>query len=44
MSVEDHIRMYLSKGMDKKEAVKQVAKERGVPKRDVYDVAVEIHL
>ncbi len=27
---------YLSEGMSKKEAMKQVAKDRGISKRDVY--------
>lgn len=42
MTVESHIRMYLDQGMDKKEAVKQVAKERGVPKREIYDVSINM--
>ena len=36
MSVEEHMEVYLSKGMDKKSAMKQVAKDRGVSKRDIY--------
>ncbi len=28
--------LYLNQGMDKKEAMKQVAKDRGVGKRDIY--------
>jgi 16S rRNA (cytidine1402-2'-O)-methyltransferase len=28
---------YLSQGMDKKEAMKAVAKDRGVSKRDIYN-------
>lgn len=39
MSVEEHLKMYISEGMDKKEATKQVAKDRGVPKRDIYEYA-----
>ena len=27
---------YLSQGMDRKEAMKKVAKDRGVSKRDIY--------
>lgn len=42
MSVEDHIRMYMANGMEKKEAVKQVAKDRGLPKREVYNQALDI--
>lgn len=36
MTIEEHMELYLSKGMDKKEAMKQVAKDRGISKRDVY--------
>lgn len=39
MPVEEHLKMYISEGMDKKEATKQVAKDRGVPKRDIYEYA-----
>lgn len=41
MSIEEHMEMYLSKGMDKKEAMKAVAKDRGVSKRDIYDALIE---
>lgn len=37
MSIEDHMEYYLSKGMDKKEAMKRTAKDRGVQKRDIYN-------
>ncbi|MCR5144523.1 MAG: 16S rRNA (cytidine(1402)-2'-O)-methyltransferase [Lachnospiraceae bacterium] len=36
ISIEDHMDIYLSQGMDKKSAMKAVAKDRGVSKRDVY--------
>ena len=36
MSSEEHMELYLSEGMDKKEAMKKVAKDRGVSKREVY--------
>lgn len=42
MSIEEHLSHYLNQGIDKKEAVKQVAKDRGLPKREVYDVAKEM--
>ena len=32
---------YLSQGMDKKEAMKKVAKDRGISKRDVYQSLLE---
>lgn len=42
ISVPEHIRIYMSKGMDKKEATRQVAKDRGVPKREIYEFAKEL--
>ena len=36
MSMEEHMEYYLSQGVDKKEAMKKVAKDRGISKRDVY--------
>lgn len=36
ISIEEHMERYLSQGMDKKQAMKQVAKDRGISKRDVY--------
>ena len=36
ISIEEHMERYLSSGMDKKSAMKQVAKDRGISKRDVY--------
>ena len=36
MSIEEHMEIYLSQGVDKKEAMKRVAKDRGVSKRDIY--------
>lgn len=36
-SLEEHMEHYLSQGMPKKEAMKQVAADRGVSKRDVYN-------
>lgn len=40
LSIEEHMELYLSKGMDKKEAMKQVAKDRGISKRDVYQALI----
>ena len=37
MSISEHVGMYLSSGMDKKEAMKAAAKDRGVSKRDIYN-------
>ena len=40
MSVEEHMEHYLKGGMEKKEAMKQVAKDRGVSKRQIYSQLV----
>ena len=36
MSIEDHMEHYLKMGIDKKDAMKKVAKDRGVSKRYIY--------
>ena len=36
MSIEEHMEYYLNQGIAKKEAMKLVAKDRGVSKRDIY--------
>jgi len=36
LSIEEHMDVYLSKGMDKKEAMKAVAKDRGVSRQEIY--------
>lgn len=36
MSIEEHMQLYLDQGIEKKEAMKKVAQNRGISKRDVY--------
>lgn len=36
MTIEEHMEYYESQGIDRKEAMKRVAKDRGIGKRDVY--------
>ena len=36
MSIEEHMAYYEAQGMDEKSAMKQVAKDRGVGKREIY--------
>ena len=36
LTIEEHMELYLSKGQTKKEAMKSVAADRGITKRDVY--------
>ncbi len=37
LSVEQHVDKYINDGMSSKEAIKQTAADRGVPKREVYN-------
>lgn len=37
MSVSDHVEMYIKQGISEKDALKAVAKDRGVSKRDIYN-------
>ena len=37
MTVLEHVEEYIKKGMDSKEAIKTVAKDRNVPKREIYN-------
>ncbi len=41
VSLAEHVKMYIDKGMDKKEAMKAVAADRGISKRDVYNALLE---
>lgn len=41
MDIREHMDLYLSQGMDQKAAMKAVAKDRGIGKRDVYRMVLE---
>ena len=41
ISLEEHMKMYEEKGIDRKEAMKLVARDRGISKRDVYKMLVD---
>ncbi len=41
MSVTDHVQLYLQQGMDKKDAMKAAARDRGLAKRDIYKALLE---
>ena len=41
MTIEEHMEYYISQGNDKKSAMKLVAKDRGVSKRDIYDQLIK---
>ena len=34
--MDSHMQIYLDQGLDRKEAMKAVARDRGIPKREVY--------
>ena len=40
VTVEEHMELYLKKGFSKKDAMKQVAKDRGVGKREIYQALI----
>lgn len=41
MPIEEHVEHYVKQGMDKKEAMRQAAKDRGISKREIYQYLVE---
>jgi 16S rRNA (cytidine1402-2'-O)-methyltransferase len=41
VSIPEHMRIYLDQGTEKKEAMKKVAADRGISKRDVYQALLE---
>lgn len=41
ISLKEHVEMYMDKGMNKKDAMKKVAEDRGISKRDVYGSLLE---
>ncbi|MDD2981644.1 MAG: 16S rRNA (cytidine(1402)-2'-O)-methyltransferase [Hespellia sp.] len=40
LTVEEHMEFYMKQGMEKKEAMKKVAKDRGVGKREIYQMLI----
>lgn len=40
LTVEEHMEHYMKQGIGKKEAMKLVAKDRGVSKRDIYNMTI----
>lgn len=40
-TIKEHMDIYLNQGLDKKEAMKAVAKDRGVSKRDIYKELID---
>ena len=42
LSVRDHVKHYMEEGLDKKEALKRAAKDRGVPKSELYRETLDL--
>ena len=42
LTEKEHLLHYMLGGMDKKDAIKQVAKDRGVAKSEIYKIALEL--
>ena len=42
ISIEEHMKVYENQGIDHKEAMKLVAKDRGMTKRDVYQYLLKV--
>ena len=42
LTVKEHLKFYIQGGMNKMDAVKQVSKDRGMLKNDVYQAALEL--
>lgn len=38
INIKDHIELYIEQGLDKKDAMKRAAKDRGLAKRDIYNI------
>ena len=41
VSIEEHVASYEAEGMDRKEAMKAAAKDRGIGKREVYEALLK---
>ncbi|RKO67961.1 16S rRNA (cytidine(1402)-2'-O)-methyltransferase [Desulfofundulus salinus] len=40
LSLKEHVALLQARGMDKKEAIREVARQRGIPRREVYNQVV----
>ncbi len=41
MTIPEHVKMYIEQGIDKKEAMRMAARDRGVSKRDIYNAMLD---
>ena len=42
LPIEEHIKLYEEEGLDRKECMKKVAKDRGMTKREVYNLLIKL--
>lgn len=42
LTIEDHIQKHMDDGLTKKDAIKSVAKDRGIPKSEIYKYSLDI--
>lgn len=42
IALTDHMNLYLERGLNKKEAMRSVAKDRGISKRDIYQMLIQL--
>ncbi|WP_392486838.1 16S rRNA (cytidine(1402)-2'-O)-methyltransferase [Haloimpatiens sp. FM7315] len=42
LTIEEHIKKYISEGLSKKDAIKKTSKDRGLPKSEVYRYSLDI--
>ncbi len=42
LSAREHVKAYMDEGLDKKEALKRAAKDRGVPKNELYKETLDL--
>ncbi len=44
MTIEEELLKYIESGISRKDAIKIISKERGIPKREVYKISLDIDL
>ncbi|WPC41984.1 16S rRNA (cytidine(1402)-2'-O)-methyltransferase [Clostridium sp. JS66] len=42
LEIDEHIKMYIEEGLNKKEAIKKVAKDRNLPKSEIYKYSINL--
>lgn len=42
LGIDEHIKMYIEEGLNKKEAIKKVAKDRNLPKSEIYKYSINL--